>query len=323
MKTETYKSEYITYEQPPVTIFTPSVRDGWFNIMAANIASQTYKNIEWIIVDDSGTDRSGLAKKYSRKYKLNIRYMKGKDRKVKRTYSLCNANNTAIERAKGDVFVFLQDFVLMPLDGIEKIVDLYRHHPNDFLAVCDKYYAPKVKPNTKNAEDWFGGSLDVVGEFMRKNIRIKNLGIRESEVITDFEQNYGAVSTRVLRELGGYYEFYDEALGWDDTEIIYRGWKQGHKLIVDDTNVAVCIDHWGTLGKDEGGKSVNRTRRMNDPRYLWMVNQIEDGKLPLIRTQEIDDKINLQYEIPENIPDDKCVEWIMDNRERIAKSWLK
>ena len=309
-------------ELPLVTIYTPTVREGFWNIMAANISSQTYKNIEWIIVDDSGVDRSNLAKKYGRKYNLDIRYMSGKKRNVKRTYSLCNANNTAIEKAQGEVFVFLQDFVLMPLDGIEKIVDLYKHHPNDFLAVCDKYYSPKLPPNVKNAEDWFKTSVDVVGQFIRKNIRIKNIGIRESEVITDFEQNYGAVATKVLRELGGYYEFFDEALGWDDTEIIYRAWKKGHKLIVDDTNVAICIDHWGTLGKDEGGKSVNRVRRMNDPRYLWMVEQIEKGKLPLVRTQEIDDKINLQYEIPANIPDEQCGEWIAENRERIAKSWM-
>lgn len=307
--------------EPLVTIYTPTVREGWWNLMSNNIAVQTYKNIEWIIVDDHKQNRSEIAKKYAKKYGLNIRYVKGKKRKVKRTYSLINANNTALELAKGAIFVFLQDFVLMPNDGIEKIVEVYRHHPNDFIAPVDVYYSPKVKPNTNNSEDWFDGEIDVMGEFMRKNVRIQNKGFRESRTITDFEQNYGAVATQVLRGLGGYYEFFDEALGFDDTEIIYRAFLKKHRLFIDEGNIGVCIDHWGVLGKDEGGKSVNRTRRLNDPRFSWLIRHINNKKLPIIRTQEIDDQIDLQYTIPEEITDDKCVDWVRNNVDNIVESW--
>lgn len=304
-----------------VTIYTPTVREGFWNIMANNIANQTYKNIEWIIVDDHKDDRSEIATKYAKKYNLDIRYMRGKKRNVKRTYSLINANNTAIEAAKGELFVFLQDFVLMPEDGIERLMETYRHHLNDFIAPVDVYHKPKIKPDTTNKEDWFNGELDVIGDFMRENVRLQRIGLRQSKTITDFEQNYGAVGTHVLKELGGYYEFFDEALGWDDTEIIYRAFKNGNKLVIDDTNVATCIDHWGTLGKDEGGTSVNRTRRLNDPRYIWMTRKIEKGLLPVKRTQEIDDKINLQYEIPKDVADEDCVDWMKKHTEEIIKEW--
>lgn len=308
-------------EKPMVTIYTPTVRDGWWNVMADNLSKQTYKNFEWIIVDDKDENRNDLAIKYAEKYKLNIKYLKGKKRKIKRTYSLCNANNTAIENAKGNLFVFLQDFVLIEKDAIERLVDLYRHNPMSFIAPVDKYNAPKFVPNLCNEEDWFNDKTDVIGEFMRENIRQQHYGFRKSGTVTDFEQNFGAVDIELLRLLGGYYEFYDEALGWDDTEIIYRAFKLGYKLFVDDSIVATCVDHWGVLGKDEGGNSVNRTRRLNDPRYDWMLKQIESGDLPLIRTQEVDDDIDLQYTIPKKISDEDSVKWMRKNTNKIVKGW--
>lgn len=310
-------------EKPLVTIYTPTVRNGFWNLMADNIANQTYKNIEWVIVDDGPKDRSEIAEHYALEYEIKIKYLRGKDRKVKRTYSLINANNTALQNAEGELFVFLQDFVLMPEDGIERLTDIYRHNKNSFIAPVDSYYKSKVKVNLRDEEDWFSGVTgeEVVGEFMRDNIRQQHIGLRQSFKLTDFEQNFGAVPVAILKDLGGYYEFFDEALGFDDTEIIFRADQLGYDLYVDDSIVAKCIDHWEPLGKDEGGTSVNRTRRLNDPRMAWMIKQVESGKLPLKRTQEIDDKIDLQYEIPEEISDDDAVTWVRKNLDNIVENW--
>lgn len=303
-----------------VTIFTPTIREGWWNLMSKNLSTQTYKNFEWIIVDDHKEDRSALAQKYAKKYNLDIKYMRGKARQKVRTYSLVNANNTALEAAKGDLFVFLQDFIVLQPTAIEEVVRESARHPGDFIAPVDAYYQPKVKPNIANKEDWFEGETDVVGEFMRKNIRLQGHGVRVGEQVTDFEQNFGAVPTATLKRLGGYYEFFDEALGFDNTEIIYRAWQLGYKVWIDEWNIAICIDHWGTVGATEGG--VNRTRRLNDPRFVWMQKRIIEGKLPLIRTQEVDDTIDLQYTIPESISDEKCVDWMREHMDDIMKGWL-
>ena len=302
-----------------VTIYTPTIRDGWWNIMASNLAAQTHKCFEWIIVDGQEKSRLHLAKKYAKEYGIEIKYIH--QGKTSRTYGLANANNLAIRAATGKLFVFLQDFVLLAPTAIEELMRVSNQHPGDFIAPCDNYFNPKIKPNTDNKEDWFDGNTDVIGEFMRKNVRIKNEGVRQSDVVTDFEHNFGAVPLSTLKNLNGYWEFYDEALGWDDTEIIYRSQALGYNLWVDDTNQCVCIDHWSTLGKDEGGKSVNRTRRMNDPRFVWMMDQMEKGNLPTIRDEKLEKKIDLQYEIPENVSDDDCMKWIRANQEKLALEW--
>lgn len=308
------------YSDTKVTVFTPTVREGFWNVMAHNLSEQTHKNFEWIIVDDYKKNREKIAQKYASKYDLDIKYLRGKEHK-KRTYSLINANNTAIQNATGELFVFLQDFVLIQPNALYELIRESKRHPGDFIAPVDVYYAPKIKPDTKNKEDWFNGETDVLGTFMRSNTRIVGQGLRKSKVVTDFEQNFGAVPLKTLKMLGGYYEFFDEALGWDDTEIIYRAMKLGIKLWIDEWNIATCIDHWGVLGKDEGGTSVNRTRRLNDPRFVWMIEQIEKGKLPIIRTQKVDDQIDLQYEIPQEIDDEHAVDWMKQNIKNITEGW--
>lgn len=287
--------------------------------MANNLAAQTFGNFEWIIVDGQEKSRKAIAEKYAKKYNLDIKYIH--QGKTNRTYGLSNANNLAINAATGELFVFLQDFVLLTPTALEELLNVSRKHPGDFIAPVDMYFSPKLLTNVDNKEDWFDGELDVIGKFMRRNVRIQNQGIRKAENVTDFEQNFGAVPLKTLKHLGGYWEFYDEALGWDDTEIIYRAWDLGYNLWIDDTNQCICIDHFQTLGKDEGGKSVNRSRRLNDPRYVWMVDQMKKGNLPTIRDPKIEENIDLQYTIPEEISDEDCVKWMKSHLKEIIDPW--
>lgn len=299
--------------QPLVSIITPTIRQGFWHLMRHNIDSQTYKNIEWIVVDDYPEDRSEIANKYG------AIYLRGKENNT-RFYGLSSANNIGWKEAKGELCVWLQDFVLMPETGIEDLVDIYRHSPNALIAPVDVYHQPKIKPDT-DSEDWFKGETDVIGQFMRKNVRVQNRGIVESKIDTDFEMNYGAIPRHILEHLNGFWEFYDEALGWDNTEIAYRAMKMGYKLLIDDTNVAVCLDHWEALKDKPEQLGKERTIRLNDPRYVWMVKRMREGKLPIIRDEEIDNQIELKYSIPSDLAQDKAVDWMLSHMKEIQESW--
>lgn len=315
--------------EPLVTIYTPTVREGWWEMMSQNIAAQTYQNIEWVIVDDHEKDRSSIAQEYAQKYDLDIRYFRGKKRDIERAYSLVSANNTMVQNARGETVIFLQDFILMPERGVEWVVDFYNRHPNDLLAMTDIYHEPGIKPVTANTRDWFGLEdrgrtfKDVVGKFMRKNIRINNQGFRQSDNAVDWEANYGAIPMSVLKELNGFWEFFDEGLGFDNAEIAYRAMSLGSKLYIDEINQAICIDHWGVLGVDEGGKGINRRRRLNDPRFQFMVEGMKKGIIPIIRDEALDNRLSLQYEIPESVSDLKCADWIRENYKDIAQKWIQ
>jgi len=304
-----------------VSIITPTNRRGWWNIMADNLSKQTYKNFEWVIVDDYKTDRSIMASEYAKKYGLDIKYVRGKKRAVARTYGLVNANNTGFQNSTGELMVLLQDFILISPTSIEELVSVHRKNPDCLIAPVDMYFTPKIKPDIES-EDWFRGNLDVKGKFMRRNVRIQNKELRYSQNPYDFEQNFGAIPRNIAEALGGWWEFFDEGLGFDNTDFAYRALRSGFRIMIDETNVATCIDHWKTLeGTPEHG--LLRERRLNDPQFLWMKEMTEQGKLPLIRTQEIDDQIDLQYTIPPKIDNKDTVQWMRDNMLEIVQPWLE
>lgn len=305
---------------PLVTVFTPTIRKGWWNIMADNLSKQTYKNFEWIIVDDFPGERENLAIQYASKYKLNIKYLRGKKRNKQRTYKLINANNTALQESKGELLVFFQDFIIMPEDGIEQFVDIYNHNPDALICAVDRYVAPKINPII-DSEDWFNGSVDVIGEEIRVNVRVQNKPLRESTNPYDFEQNYGAIPVKIAKELGGWWEFLDEGIGYDNTDIAYRAIQKGYRLLVDELNIATCVDHWEAL-RGTRENVIGRARKLNDPRFLFIKEMIKNKKLDVVRHQEKDDSIELLYDIPDDIQDKDVVKWINTNGPMILKGWL-
>jgi hypothetical protein len=308
-------------EDVKVTIMTPTIRKGFWNIMADTIKNQTYHNIEWLIVDDYPMDREHIAMEYAEEYNLNIRYVRGKKRKVKRPYALVNANNTGLQNATGELLVILQDFILLPTTGIADLVTLYRKNPNCLLAPVDRYYQPKIQPDIES-EDWFHGELDIVGKFLWANSRLAQKGLRKSTNAFDFEQNYGAIPMKIARELGGWWEFMDEGLGFDNTQFAYAALTAGYEILIDETNVATCIDHWDALKKKDEKGQMERGRRLNDPRFLWYMQMIQEKRLPLQRDQALDDKIALLYDLPEGITGDAIVAWLREHNDTIVAKWL-
>jgi len=309
-------------KQPKVSVITITIRTGWWNIMADNLSKQTYKNFEWIILDDHEEDRSELAKKYAEKYDLDIKYIRG-DKvlgKYKRRYGLVRANNKAWKQAN-ELIVWLQDFILIPENGIESLVDIYRHNPTSLIAPVDVYYHCK-KPNQKNKEDWWDGETDIITKKSWTNVRVKNQGIRYTDNAFDFEMNYSATPKRIIEQLNGWWEFFDDGLGYDNTEIALRAIESGHKIIIDDTNIATCIDLWPHIaGKKEN--IVDRERHLATPYWIWFTEKMKKGELPLRRDEEKDNSIRLEFRVPKEIKDEDCADWISKNAKRIARGWMK
>lgn len=308
----------VPVSEPLVSIITPTIRKGFWATMASNIATQTYKNVEWIVVDDYPKDRKDVMLKACAKWGLKHKYVRG-GKSNKFHYGLSTANNLGWKNSNGELLIWLQDFVYMPENGVEKLVDIYRHNPNALIAPTDTYYYPKFEPNT-NSEDWFDGRTDVVGDFSWDNNRNKFEGARRSEQPSEFEMNYGAIPRAVLEGVGGWYEFFNDGLGFDNTEFAYRALKLGYELIVDDSNRAIAIDHWKALENKQDELGEKRTHRLNDPRFYWMLKMIDSGKLGLKRDEKVD-TFRLDYTIPDKLDQKQAVEWMRDKQNDIIKSW--
>lgn len=303
-----------------VSVITVTIRPGFWRIMAENLAKQTYQNFEWVIVDDYKDDRTKTAEKYAAEYGLKIRYLRGD--KVLGTYKrrngLARANNKGWQNAKGELLVYLQDFILIPENGIEKLVNLYNHHPNALLAPVDEYYY-SVDPDRKNLEDWYHGQKDIITKFSWRNVRVQNVGLSKSDNPMDFEMNYGAIPRRIVKELNGWWEFFDEGLGYDNTEIAYRALERGYYILIDDTNIATCINLWPFIaGQPEN--IVGRDRHLATPYYLFLGKKMQEGLSP-IRDENVDNLWKMQINVPQTVKDEDCAVWINDHLDEIMKEW--
>lgn len=307
--------------KPFVSIITITIRSGFWNVMAANLAKQTYKNFEWVIVDDYPEDRSEIAKKYAKKYGLHITYVRG-DKvmgKYTRRNGLARANNLGWKKSKGDLLVYLQDFIFIPVNGLEMIVDVNRHHPNSLIAPVDQYWYSK-DPNRENKEDWWDGDTDIVRDFSWRNVRLQFIGLRPTTNPFDFEMNYSCIPRHIMNDLNGFWEFFDNGLGYDNTTFAYVALEKGYQILIDDRNEAVCINLWPHIaGQPEN--IVDRDRHLAPPFYKWFIKQLKNNTLPLVRDQKIDDSINLDFDIPKEIDNKDCSDWINKNTDRIVEEW--
>lgn len=232
-------------DQPLVSIITPTIREGWWYIMANNISKSIYNKIEWIVIDDYKQDRKDIAQMMADRYKLNIRYVRGSG-------SLAKANNIALREAKGELLVWLQDFILIPENAIGDLVAIYKRNPTALISPVDEYWFT-IDPNFDNKLDWYG-IPNPVTKLSWRNIRQQYAGLRETSNPADFELNFGAIPARVLKDLGGWHAEWDEKMGYDNTEIALRAMMMGYKVLVDDSIVATCLDVNGATQGSVGTK---------------------------------------------------------------------
>lgn len=115
--------------KPLVSIITPSLNQGKFiEETIKSIINQTYKNIEYIIIDGDSTD---CTKEVISKYldKINI-YISERDS------GQSNAINKGFKMAKGELVGWLNSDDYIYQDCIEKIVELYQEN-NDGAVYCN------------------------------------------------------------------------------------------------------------------------------------------------------------------------------------------
>ena len=106
-----------------VTVFTPVYnRKNLIGNLYQSLLSQTYKNFEWIIVDDGSTDDiDEIIKSYQNEDRILIRFIKqengGKHRAI----------NNGVLHAKGELFYIVDSDDYLTKDSIERIVFHYQY----------------------------------------------------------------------------------------------------------------------------------------------------------------------------------------------------
>lgn len=174
-----------------VSVCTPSIRPEGLSELQKCLSKQTYQDFEWLV--EIGIPERG--------------------------HDLNKAYNRMIKRAKGEVFLSIQDYTRIPDDLIEKVVEKYKENKRTF------YTIPLGK-----TDDW-------------ESIRWDWRRTRESCNYTEWEIDCGFCSIDALREIGGFDEQLDEFWSGDNLNVGVRANLLGYEFDILKTTEAVALDH--------------------------------------------------------------------------------
>lgn len=177
-----------------ISVITPSIRPDGLKVTFETLQTQTFKDFEWLP-------------------RLSIPGKKP---------DLCYQMNQALKEARGQLIVFLQDWIRIESTGLERMWKKYQEDP----MAC--WTAPVGKQNE-------------VGAPVRWDWR-PHWKHRDGIPFDHWEIDWGcAPSSALLVE--NFCEEYDDGFGWENVDLALRLKFLGLEFKVDPDNPAVAIDH--------------------------------------------------------------------------------
>jgi len=193
-----------------VTVFTATYnRANTLTNVYNSLCAQTFRDFEWIIVDDGSTDGTDtLVSGFIKEDKINIRYF------YQENNGKHIAMNKALDEAKGEYFVNLDSDDIMTTDALQTFVDAWNSIDSDKR---DKYMSVKARCFDPDTNKMIGA------EFEEDSYTTTILDAKYKEKInfemwsmarTDLRRQYKNPDIRGGKNGGGL-RFYPEGI-WQD-----------------------------------------------------------------------------------------------------------
>lgn len=144
--------------------------------------------------------------------------------------------NCALKEAKGELVVFLQDWIKINPRGLQSFWDAYIKEPE----YCLTSPVGKIKEIERFAG--FEVSDDALGN---KNIHWDWRAHREFEDLEYhmWEIDWGCGPKDIMLKAGLFDESFDDGFGWENVDLAYRIEKAGGKFACLKDNLSVAYDH--------------------------------------------------------------------------------
>lgn len=178
-----------------ISVITPSIRPDGLAVAWETLSLQSFDSFEWLP-------------------RLSL---------VGGTPDLCYQMNRALDEAQGEIVVFLQDFIELQVDALERMWAAYKR---DKTAAWTAPVGKVISYNDEPDYDW-------------------RLHREQDEVIEfhEWEIDWGMAPTELMRNVMGFEEKYDEGFGWENVDLAYRMHKEGVPFKLDPSNPAIAFDH--------------------------------------------------------------------------------
>lgn len=149
-----------------------------------SVINQTYQNIEIILVDDCGTDKSmkiatEFTNQYTDKFKIIIVHHS-------KNSGLSAARNTGILNATGEYIYFLDSDDTLPNNAIEKLISMaFIHKELDFVIGGVKTYGDKVYTYPLHSKPYINNNTEIMNDYFlfKWNVMAWNKLIRKEFLV--------------------------------------------------------------------------------------------------------------------------------------------
>lgn len=189
--TKTYSMQNIK----TFSVLTVTKRPGYYDCWFENTMKQTILPNDTVIIEE------------------------GKNAPVKTRKSNLNASlNAGLNKIRTDYVIFYQDFIELPKDCFEKLLNLADE--NTFVTTCTK------NPDGK-AED----------------PRYLGVDCPRPCLPDEWEANVAIAPMKAIRELGGFDERLDDGWSWDNVLLARKAEILGYRFILDESNRPQLLNH--------------------------------------------------------------------------------
>lgn len=105
-----------------ISVIFVTNRKGYEEILTDNLDRQTFRDFEVIVADENVEP-----------YMASHYYFKPRQKAEGDVWNINKAYNDAIDRAEGELLVFLQDFIWIPANGLQRFWDLHLIYPDALI----------------------------------------------------------------------------------------------------------------------------------------------------------------------------------------------
>lgn len=229
-----------------ISVITPTVRPEGLEQVLSSLKRQTHTNYEWIVISPLELIVDPSA-----------RFLKDPPKNEGDYWTFNKAMNRAIEEAKGELVVSIQDFTSFSPRGLEKF---WYYFTNGFdralvSGVGDKYEEGKrvwSDPRKRSDQGTFYECYP-----------------------NDVEFNYCSIPRKAFYEVGGFDEELDKYAGMDHISVQERLDAIGYKFYLDQTNETKSATHGRLPGWEEN-------LALRGPYQKRKQQLISEGKWPVL-----------------------------------------